>query len=302
MPGNGGKNRLSRLREAVQGRLAKSKNAALLGFTWTMTGAVFILDTSLTRGYATWLLYIFPLMLIYWLPRKTLYLAIPGVMTVLVVLGGVLPKSDSGVPLEITIFNRAMAVIVIWITEILIRVRKRLDERLHANIRELRRSNQDLEQFAYVASHDLQEPLRMVASFSELLARRYRDKLDQDAREFIDFIVDGARRMQRLINDLLAFSRVGRKDLGRGWVDCNQVVDRVMRNVRAGQGHLHLEHGPLPQVWGNESSLGQLFQNLIENGVKFHGEQPPEVVVRAVPQGPDWMFTVQDNGIGIDPR
>jgi signal transduction histidine kinase len=185
-----------------------------------------------------------------------------------------------------------------------------LDERRWAEYRlaqyasELARSNAELEQFAYVASHDLQEPLRMVASFTQLLAKRYQDKLDQDAKEFINFAVDGATRMQTLINDLLAYSRVGIQGKPFKPTDGEAVlkmaVDNLARSIA--QSGVIITHEPLPTICGDEVQLIQLFQNLIANAVKFHGQEPPRVHISARRQDGEWVFAVRDNGIGIAPE
>ncbi|HBA59539.1 MAG TPA: hypothetical protein DCZ92_01690 [Elusimicrobia bacterium] len=169
---------------------------------------------------------------------------------------------------------------------------------------EIRRSNESLEQFAYVASHDLQEPLRVMGSYSELLGRRYQGKLGSDADEFIGYIVDGAKRMQNLINDLLTYSRVGCADKNGGEVDCNAALARVlsgMRNAIAESGAA-VTHDSLPVLTGCESDFVQLFQNLISNGVKFRGPGAPRVHIKAERQGSDWLFSVKDNGIGLEPQ
>ena len=178
-----------------------------------------------------------------------------------------------------------------------------LEERRRAE-GELVRSNAELEQFAYVASHDLQEPLRMVASFTQLLARRYRGKLDADADEFIGFAVDGATRMQRLLNDLLAYSRVGTRRKPFAAIDCNSVLSDVLANLKPAieESGAVITHEPLPFVRGDEVQLIQLFQNLIGNAVKFHGQEPPQVHISAKLQDGDWGFAVRDNGIGIAPE
>ncbi|MHB9155126.1 MAG: PAS domain-containing sensor histidine kinase [Endomicrobiales bacterium] len=165
-------------------------------------------------------------------------------------------------------------------------------------------SNRELEQFAYVASHDLQEPLRMVASFTELLERRYRDKFDQKGKEYLGFIVDGATRMQRLIQDLLAYSRIGRLDTGRSRVDCNEVVDGVIRNLTETirETGARVTRDPLPSLIANETSFARLFQNLISNAIKFRKKDvPPRAHVGARKKGGEWLFSVSDNGIGIEP-
>lgn len=169
---------------------------------------------------------------------------------------------------------------------------------------ELKRSNQELEHFAYVASHDLQEPLRMVSSFTQLLARRYQGKLDKDADEFIRFAVDGANRMQRLINDLLQYSRVGTHGRKLEPVAAEEVLNRVLINLKLAleENRAEVTHDPLPKVMADGQQLEQLFQNLIGNAVKFHGEEPPRVHIRAERSNGAWMFSVRDNGIGIDPQ
>lgn len=167
---------------------------------------------------------------------------------------------------------------------------------------ELARSNAELEQFAYVASHDLQEPLRMVASYTQLLAKRYGDRLDGDAKEFMEFIVDGATRMKQLIEDLLAFSRVGTRGKEFRRVECETALQRALANLQLAidQSGAVVTHDPLPAVSGDDSQLVQLFQNLIGNALKFSGTEAPRIHV-GVEQRPDeWVFAVRDNGIGID--
>lgn len=177
-------------------------------------------------------------------------------------------------------------------------------ETLEASVAALARSNADLQQFAHVASHDLQEPLRMVASYTQLLAKRYRGKLDSDADEFIGYAVDGASRMQRLINDLLAYSRVTAQSQGYEPVDCNELLEEVLSNLQVAveESRAFVTHDPLPTVMADGRQLGQLFQNLIGNGLKFCGEEPPMVHVSAERHPNEWLFSVRDNGIGVDPQ
>ena len=167
---------------------------------------------------------------------------------------------------------------------------------------ELRRSNAELEQFAYVASHDLQEPLRMVANYVELLAERYRGKLDERADKYIGYASDGARRMQRLVADLLAFSRVGSEGKALLPVDAGMVIEQVTRSLREviGETGATIVAARLPVVAADESQLSQLFQNLISNAIKFRSAAPPTITVSAAAQGDEWLFTVADNGIGMD--
>ena len=175
---------------------------------------------------------------------------------------------------------------------------------LEDTVAELKRSNADLQQFAYVASHDLQEPLRMVSSYTQLLARRYRGKLDSDADEFIGYAVDGANRMQTLINDLLAYSRVTAQGKVFERVDCNGLLEEVLSNLRVAdeQNRAVVTHDPLPTVMADRGQLGQLFQNLIGNAIKFRGEEPPQIHVSAEQRTGEWLFSVRDNGIGVGPQ
>ncbi len=185
-------------------------------------------------------------------------------------------------------------------------------ERLQAQTAELERSNADLarsnselEQFAYVASHDLQEPLRKVASFTQLIERRYGDLLDERGRQYVAFAVDGAERMQVLINDLLAFSRVGRVYDASSEVDLNAVCDNAEQNLthRIEPTEAVIERDKLPTVTGDPTLLNMLWQNLIGNALKFSDPQrPPRVQITCTREDDMWHFAVKDNGIGIDPQ
>lgn len=168
----------------------------------------------------------------------------------------------------------------------------------------LERSNAELQQFAYVASHDLQEPLRMVSSYLQLLERRYKDRLDDDAREFIEYAVDGAYRMKTLIQDLLTYSRVTTRGKEFTKVDALKVFDQVVSNLQIAieESDARVSHDALPTVKGDGTQLTQLFQNLISNAIKFHGDKAPRVHVSAQDRGDKWVFSVSDNGIGIDPE
>jgi PAS domain S-box-containing protein len=182
--------------------------------------------------------------------------------------------------------------------------RKQAEERLKETLTELGRSNTELEQFAYVASHDLQEPLRMVSSYTQLLARRYKGKLDADADEFIAFAVDGALRMKRLLNDLLAYSRVSTRGHPLRSISSEAVLDQTLANLQVAitESQATITHDPLPIVLADQTQLLQLFQNLIANALKFRAEQPPEVHISAEARGREWLFSIRDNGIGIDPQ
>jgi PAS domain S-box-containing protein len=182
--------------------------------------------------------------------------------------------------------------------------RKQAREELHKTLTELERSNKELEQFAYVASHDLQEPLRMIASYVQLLARRYEGQLDADADDFIAYAVGGASRMQKMINDLLTYSRVGTRGKPFQTTDCQAVLDQVLANLKVAveESSAVVTYDPLPMVIADESQMAQLFQNLIDNAIKFHDEASPRVHISAKQKEKDWVFSVRDNGIGIDPQ
>jgi len=169
---------------------------------------------------------------------------------------------------------------------------------------ELLRSNVELQEFARIASHDLQEPLRMVVSYVQLLERRYKGKLDADADDFIGYAVDGVDRMQRMINDLLAYSRVDSSGESFQSTDCAAVLDEARANLQAviEEAGAVITSDPLPTVGADRLQLVQLFQNLISNAIKFRGEEPPSVNVSAEQKGDEWVFSVRDSGIGIDPQ
>jgi PAS domain S-box-containing protein len=214
-------------------------------------------------------------------------------------------KNGAEIPVEISLSplqsedGQLVTAVVRDITE-----RQQAREALEQHARDLERSNAELEQFAYVASHDLQEPLRMVASYAQLLSRRYRDQLDEDADDFIDYIVDGATRMQDLINDLLAFSRIGSRGSEFVPIDTNAVLQRVLNNLQLtiDDTHAAISYDHLPELNGDELEVVQLFQNLISNALKFHGEAPPAIHIGAHQEGNEVVFSVADQGIGIEPQ
>ncbi len=201
--------------------------------------------------------------------------------------------------------------------------RKRAEEKLRRTVTDLEHSNAELQQFAYVASHDLQEPLRMVSSYVQLLARRYKGKLDSDADDFIAFAVDGALRMQTLINDLLTFSRVGTRGKPFEPTDCEAVLGHVLANLKLAieESGAVITHDALPTVMADSSQLVQLIQNLTDNAIKFRGKETPHVHISATRESEigdheskstnhelqttnykAWIFSIRDNGIGIDPE
>ena len=180
--------------------------------------------------------------------------------------------------------------------------RQTKDQELHKAIERLTEVNSELERFAYVASHDLQEPLRTLTSFTQLLDRRFRDRMDPEADEYMSFIVDAAKRMHSLINDLLTYSRVTNADRGFGRVALADSCDQAMRNLKCAieEAGAVITVGELPEVVADEVQLMQLFQNLIGNAVKFRRPQvAPEIAITARRRNGEWLVAVRDNGIGI---
>ncbi|MGO8796534.1 MAG: sensor histidine kinase [Candidatus Sulfotelmatobacter sp.] len=182
--------------------------------------------------------------------------------------------------------------------------RKHFEDVLLRQSEELKRSNAELEQFAYVASHDLQEPLRMVASYMQLFAERYQGQLDAKADKYIGYAVDGARRMQALINDLLSLSRINSRGAKFTAADCEEVMGRVLHDLHASirSSNALVECKGLPSVMADEQQLAQLFQNLVGNALKFRGAETPHIRLTATQEHGFWLFSVQDNGIGIAPE
>jgi PAS domain S-box-containing protein len=182
--------------------------------------------------------------------------------------------------------------------------RKEAQDRLEVYARQLQRSNLELQQFAYVASHDLQEPLRAIATFCDMLRRRYRGRLDEQADQWIEFAVDGARRMQALIQDLLAYSRLESRARPFAPVECEEVYGRAESNLGPAieEAAACLTHDPLPAIEGDSGQLVQLFQNLLGNAIKFRSNEPVRIHVSAERSGEGWLFSVRDNGIGLDPK
>lgn len=185
-----------------------------------------------------------------------------------------------------------------------IRERERVEEKLKQTMAEFARSNSELELFAYVASHDLQEPLRMVTSFTQLLEKRYKNKLDKDADEFIEFILDGATRMQSLINDLLQYSRVGTRGKPFKLTDFESVFGQSLVNLKIAidENNAIITHDPLPTLMADSTQMTEVFQNLISNAIKFRSKKSPQVHVSALKKRNEWVFSVRDNGIGIAPE
>ncbi|WP_137290944.1 ATP-binding protein [Natronorubrum halophilum] len=170
--------------------------------------------------------------------------------------------------------------------------------------RQLEESNQRLEQFAYAASHDLQEPLRMVSSYLELIEHRYGDELDEDGEEFLDYAIDGSERMKEMIEGLLEYSRVDTQGEPFEPVDLDEVLANVRKDLelQINESHATIETDELPRVEGDERQLRQLFQNLLSNAIEYNGDEPPRIDVSAERDAEKWVISVCDNGIGIDPK
>ena len=180
--------------------------------------------------------------------------------------------------------------------------RKRIEKELAQAIEDLKRSNADLQRFAYVVSHDLQEPLRTISSFTQLLDKRYRGKLDTDADEFIGFIVGGIDRMQQLITALLTYSRIGSRSNPLVYTDIEESLAQALRNleIRITENHAVVTHTAMPKVMIDSTQMAQLFQNLIGNALKFRGAESPQVHIQVERQKDEWVFSIHDNGIGFD--
>jgi signal transduction histidine kinase len=182
--------------------------------------------------------------------------------------------------------------------------RKRAEEQIRRTLADLERSNKELEQFAYIASHDLQEPLRMIASYTQLLQARYGDRLDQDAKEFIDYAVEGASRLQCMIEDLMKYSRVVTRGKLPDTVDAHAALGEGLANLSLliAENGAVVTNGDLPQVKADRSQLIHLFQNLIQNAIKFRRPERPLIHVSASRGNDGWVFAIRDNGIGIEPQ
>jgi len=182
--------------------------------------------------------------------------------------------------------------------------RQRAEEALKRTADELARSNADLKQFAYSASHDLREPLRSIAGFVKLLEKRYKNQLDEKADEFIAYIIDGVKRMERLIDDLLEYSQVDAKGKDFWPVNCSVALEEAVNNLRSSieESGVELTYDLLPTLIADSSQLSRLFQNLISNAIKFRGNEPLKIHISAQQNGDEWIFSVRDNGIGIDPQ
>jgi len=214
-----------------------------------------------------------------------------------------LQRNDRGEPVAILEINRDITERK-RAEEELARLNEELEQRVEERTAELERSNRDLEEFAYVSSHDMQEPLRKIANFSEMLAKQYQGQLDEQADRYFGYVTDGAKRMQALINDLLNYSRVGRAEFPLIAASLDDILKGTLNDLHAliKENHAKISHGPLPTLKVNPYQIGQLLQNLITNAIKFHGDQPPRIHLSARQEGKEWVISVRDNGIGFEPQ
>ncbi|HWQ70507.1 MAG TPA: ATP-binding protein [Patescibacteria group bacterium] len=303
----------------------KETNSNVLVACIVLSLGIFVFDLWMPLGVAAAVPYIAVILLSLWLPKRTHILIAGMVVSILTVLAVFLKPYPPVETLWIIITNRSLSLLGIWSAVVFVSLYKdsleiiqeqqevlkkeeedlrQANSELEKYTKELKRSNAELEQFAYVASHDLQEPLRMVASFTQLLQRRYKDKLDADAHEFIAYAVEGANRMQRLINDLLSYSRIHTRGKPFEEVDCEEILGQARANLQLAieKSGTMVTNDPLPVVMGDTSQLMRLLQNLIDNAIKFAWQEAPRVHISAEKKDTEWLFSVRDNGIGIDPQ
>ncbi len=257
---------------------------------------IFFLDVSLRISFLVSILYVIPVLICIWSPkRRTIYI-VAGVSSFLTIIA--IPFKPPG-DILIPLFNRPLSLLTLWTAVILIdrfnSIRKRFEEKL-------KKSNDDLQQFAYIASHDLQEPLRTVVNYLALLQRKNMDKLDPKSQEYINFAMDGGERMRQLIDDLLEYSRVDSQGKEFTPVNMQDVIDETLAILksRIEESNVQVITGPLPVISGDETQMIRVMQNLIGNAIKFHGPEPPKICVSASEGRNEWTFAVKDNGIGLD--
>ena len=272
---------------------------------FAIMAVIFLADLGLPAGIAVSMLYILPVSLAFRTKRLWVLYLIALVSTILTLVA--IPWKEAG-EIRFLAFNRPLSLAIIWFVTYMGAQRRKFEDaqgvlvnKLESTTNELRNSNEELQQFAYVASHDLREPLRMVSGYMALLEKKYSDSLDERGKEYVRSAIDGAVRMDSLIVDLLAYSRAGTLPINLQQVDLNEVARRALKNLSQAieETHAHIEISPLPEVVADKTQMLQVFQNLIGNAVKYHGSEEPVIVVTATERGDEWEVMVQDNGIGI---
>jgi light-regulated signal transduction histidine kinase (bacteriophytochrome) len=294
----------------------RDKDKQVIFFIILLAVGIFLFDLSTSLGIAAAVPYTAVILLSLWLPKNRHTIIAGTGVTILTILGIFL--SPPGEKPAVFLANRLLSLIVIWTAVIFVLkykhslevIQEHADALNQANMdlkkqsKELKRSNEELEQFAYMVSHDLHEPLRMVSSYTQLLARRYKDKIDNDANDFISHAVEGTNRMQWLINDLLNYSRIQTNESAFEEASCCEILGQVKTNLQIAieKSSALITNDFLPTINANPVQMMQLFQNLLDNAIKFAGELSPRIHVSADKKDDEWVFSVNDKGIGIDPQ
>lgn len=287
---------------------------------WSLITIIALIDFITPFGYSFWQPYVAVLLLSFWSERKYYVYFIAVVCTILIIADFLISPHEL-YSLLVPVHSM-MAIVVLWIVAVLCALHKKAifeikksNEKLELKVKErteelkkavdqLKESNNELEQFAYVASHDLQEPLRMITAYITLLAKKYEGQLDPKADEYIGYVVDGSKRMQLLISDLLKYARLTTRQKPFELANFSKVVEDVIEdlqiNIKETQASIKID--PLPQILADPTQIRQLFQNLITNAIKFHSDLPPVIIISAQKDKNEWCFCISDNGIGMEPK
>lgn len=298
---------LSLYKEKVSPRHAwKTLEPSILGYTISLSLMVFFIDLSLPLGYAIGSAYIFLILPGWFIKQKRVTLWLAFGVSMLTVIGFFL--SQDGHSIQAAVTNRILSITSIWLVAILLDnikrkniINERLNSKIHAQLHQLETQNRELKEFTYIASHDLQEPVRTVLSYIDLLDQEYADKITGLGSKYLKFIQQASVRMSDLIKALLDYSRIG-QDIEQTVVDCNQLMRNICKDlgVAIDESKATLNIDDLPSVTGYEQELRALFQNLLANAIKFRKKDTPPVInINAIQNGHYWRFAIQDNGIGI---
>ncbi len=264
-----------------------------------LLAVIFFIDSSTPSGYAGSFLYILPVFICLWSPKDRTMYWVALIATLLTILA--VPLEPHG-DISADLFNRSISLVGIWIVVLFGEQRRKGERETERYAQALARSNSELQQFAYLASHDLQEPLRMVTAYLGLLETKYGDQLDGDAKKYIDFAIEGGTRARDLIHDLLEFSRIDSQAQPFGPTDMEKVLEQVVTNlkIQIQDEHATITHDKLPTIFADDTQIASVLQNLISNAIKFHGDEEPKVHISCMDRGDRYLFSVKDNGIGID--